>query len=410
MNQLPTLSVSELSRLVREVLEGTFPRLLVRGEVSNLSRPQSGHLYFSLVDDTGGAAGSRLSSAQVPCVVWRSSAGRIKAKLENGLKVVVSGRLTVYEARGNYQLIADQVEPAGLGDLQRRFEELKARLRAEGLFEATRKRPLPFLPGKIGLVTSPSGAAIRDVLRVLYHRFPGAWVRLVPVRVQGEGAAGEIAAAVDLLGTPGADVDVILLTRGGGSLEDLWAFNEEVVARAIARSPVPVVSAVGHEVDFTISDFVADLRAQTPTKAAEVLVPSVEELESSLGELRRRLFLALSSQVTVRRQALDRMLRLRCFRQPTARLGDLIERTDDLAQDLNLNLYNRLREWEDSLGGAGARLEALSPLKVLSRGYALVTRDDGSTVKDAARLNPGDQLTARFARGLAKVEVRSVET
>jgi exodeoxyribonuclease VII large subunit len=396
------LSVGELSRAIRGVLEGSFDSVLVRGEVTNLSRSQSGHIYFSLVDDGDGS--SRLASAQLSCVLWRSSAARLRFPLRNGQKAIVSGRIGVYEPRGAYQLIADSIAPEGVGELQLLFEELKERLRKEGLFDAGRKRPLPFLPGRIGLITSPAGAAIQDVLRALYRRHPAAWLRIAPVRVQGEGAAREIARAIRRLGVPGA-VDVIILARGGGSLEDLWAFNEEVVARAIAASPVPVVSAVGHEADVSIADFVADARAQTPTHAPDLVVPDLEDLGDRLSTLRRRLRLGLSSVHARKAAQWTRLLRARVFRDPSLIPARLLERCDDLARELRIHLYNRGRQWDDALRSLFLRLEALNPLRVLERGYALVLDTRGRVVTDAEPLRAGDLLDVRLAKGRVAASV-----
>lgn len=431
------LSVSEVTRAVKGLLESSFPRILVRGEVTNLSRPQSGHIYFSLVDDAKGPSSSRLTSSQLSCVVWKSSLAHIRRRFENGDRVIVSGRIGVYEPRGAYQLVGDHVEPAGLGELQLRFEELKARLRLEGLFDPARKRPLPYFPKRIGLITSPTGAAIRDVLRVLYRRHPRAWVRIVPVRVQGLGAAEEIARAVGILEQDGGLVDVIVLARGGGSLEDLWAFNEEVVARALARCPIPTVSAVGHEVDFSIADFVADARAQTPTHAAELLVPDTRELELTLFGLARRMSLAIESSLELRDTHLARLAGRRPLREPRAVVEELFERCDDVGRGLKIHLYNLRRRWEDSLSGASGRLEALNPLKVLARGWSLVTlkegpgdesesESDGATVEpapgrrmlegvvervvsDASLLQVGQCLRIRMARGAVRARVVATE-
>jgi exodeoxyribonuclease VII large subunit len=405
-----TLGVAEFTREVRRLLEGSFPRVRVRGEVTNLSRPQSGHIYFSLMDDAPGADRSRFSSAQVACVIWRSGRSALRKRLESGVRVVVSGRVTVYEPRGAYQIVVEQVESVGLGDLQREFEALKAKLKAEGLFDPGRKRPLPFLPRRIGLVTSPSGAAIRDVLRVLYRRHPRAWVRIVPVRVQGEGAVGDMIRALEVLGAGGeGQVDVIILTRGGGSLEDLWAFNDELLARAIAASRVPTVSAVGHEVDFSISDFVADQRAQTPTKAAEMVVPDLGELEDGLESLRSRLGTAARSKLRHAARDLERLERRRQFTHGGALVEERFERCDDLADRLRLHLYNRSVRWEDSLRFLVGRLEALSPLKVLARGYSVTLDASGRVVRDGAGLEVGQRLRLRFERGGAVVEVREAE-
>lgn len=403
------LSVTEITRAIRGILELSFPGISVRGEVTNVSRPQSGHLYFSLVDDAGGRATTRLSSAQLACVLWRSVAQRLPARLENGQKVIVTGRIGVYEPRGTYQLIGDRVEPAGFGDLQRAFEELKERLRNEGLFRPERKRPLPYLPRRIGIVTSPRGAAIQDVLRVLFRRHPRAAVRIVPVRVQGEGAAEQMVAALDLLQAGGGQVDVILLTRGGGSVEDLWAFNDERLARAIALSTIPTVSAVGHEADFSIADFVADCRAQTPTKAAEILVPDVREIEERLSAVWRRTRLALGSLASRRRKELERLVRSRFFRRPSTLVEELLERCDDLSSDLRLRVRHRREQGADGLDALARRLEALNPRRVLGRGYAIVTGGDGHVVTDALRVGVGDPLWIEFARGRARVRVEERE-
>ena len=410
MSEQPVLSVSDVTTTIRDLLEASFPRIVVRGEVTNLSRPQSGHLYFSLFDDTGGEKVSRLSSAQLPCVVWRSAARRLRALPENGQKVIVSGRIGVYEPRGTYQLIGDRVEPAGLGELQRVFEELKERLHREGLFDAARKRPLPYLPERIGLITSTGGAAIRDVLRVLYRRHPRAWVRIVPVRVQGQGAAEEIARAVSCFQTEGGQVDVIVLARGGGSLEDLWAFNEEPVARALAASRIPTVSAVGHEVDFTISDFVADARAQTPTHAAELLVPDLHELAGSLHMLRRRLYLALENGRSLKATQLSQILKRRPLRDPQAIVQEWFEKCDGLAREMKFHLYKQWGEWEDGLKSCSGRLEALNPLKVTERGYSLTTDLEGRIVRDAADLDLGQRLRIQLARGEADVQVTGLSS
>lgn len=403
----PVLRVSEVSAVIKETLEGAFPSLSVRGEISNLSRPRSGHLYFSLLDDSDvTSSASRLTSAQLPCVLWRSTVSRLRFRPESGTKVIVSGRIGVYEPRGSYQLIGSRIEPVGVGDLQRLFEELKNRLRAEGLFAPERKRPLPFLPEKIGLVTSPSGAAIIDFLRILYRRFPGAWVRVVPVRVQGESAAGEIAAALDSFQTDAHRVDVIVVARGGGSLEDLWAFNEEDVARAIARSEIPVVSAVGHEVDYSIADFVADVRAQTPTHASELVVPDLAELTNKLDALLRRLSLASRSVI---RGAEDRWRGCagrRVFQDPQVLIQQRFEHCDRASELLENRLYNRSRQWDDAVLSLANSLQALSPLRVLDRGYAAVTDAGGRVVIDPGSVQLGEVLNLVLARGKLKVEVK----
>lgn len=406
----PTFSVAEVATSIRELLEGAFPFLRVEGEITNLSRPQSGHLYFSLMDDAeSGVARSRASAAQLPCVLWRNSVSRLAFRPENGQRVVVTGRVGVYEPRGTYQLIGEQLEPAGVGALQLRFEQLKERLRQEGLFAAERKRPLPYLPRCVGVVTSPSGAAVQDFLRALLLRWPGAWVRLVPVRVQGKGAAAEIVAAIERLNAEEA-VEVIVVARGGGSLEDLWAFNEEAVARALAGSRVPTISAVGHEVDFTISDFVADARAQTPTQAGELAVPDQSAQQERLRTLGRQLQLALRRRAERAREGLERLLTGRFRRVPETLIRERLERCDRAARALNFQLYNRARGWDDSLANLSGRLAALSPLNVLARGYSVARDAQGRVVQDAALLNEGQELEILLAKGAALVKVLRTES
>ena len=342
------LTVSELTGQVKRLLEGGFAHVAVSGELSNCRRQSSGHLYFTLKD----------SGATLGAVMWRREAARLPFEAHDGLEVVCHGRLEVYPPHGKYQLIADRLEPLGAGALTLAFEQLKAKLGKEGLFEPARKRPLPFLPRKIGVVTSPTGAALRDFLRVLHLRYPGLPVLVAPARVQGQGAAAEIAAAIERLSArPG--VDVLVVTRGGGSMEDLCAFNEEVVARAIARSPVPVVSAVGHEIDFTIADFVADCRAPTPSGAAEMLAPVRRELEAGLGLLVRRLGRGLESTVQQRRETL---LRLRFgLGDPRLALADRKLAVAELQERLNAGLRGSLEGRRAVLRKLRERLEARSP-------------------------------------------------
>src|SRR5262245_30244611 len=304
-------TVSELTRAVKNTLEGRFGGLWVEGEISNLRVHTSGHVYFTLKDD----------EAQVRAVLFRGRMRRVRFEPADGLHVLAFGRLEVYAVRGEYQLVCDVLEPKGLGALQLAFEQLKARLAAEGLFDAARKRPLPVLPRRVGLVTSPTGAAVRDFLRVVTRRFAGLQVLVCPVRVQGDTAAGEIAEALATLNRRG-DLDVIVVARGGGSLEDLWAFNEEAVARAIAASKIPVISAVGHETDVTIADFVADLRAPTPSAAAELVVREKAQLVAHLGSLRERLQGAVGQRVRRWRERLDDLGRRRVLTDPARPLRE----------------------------------------------------------------------------------------
>lgn len=330
-------SVTDLTRMIKSHLEREFPLVWVSGEVSNLRLPHSGHCYFTLKDH----------ASQVRAVIFRSDLQALRHKPGDAQKLICRGQLTVYEPRGEYQLIVTYCEPLGLGALAQAFEELKNRLAAEGLFEASRKQPLPFLPRRVGVVTSPSGAAIHDFLQILHRRFPGIQVLIHPVRVQGAGAAEEIAAAIETFNTLD-EVEVLVVTRGGGSLEDLWAFNEESVARAIFASKIPVVSAVGHEIDFTIADFVADLRAPTPSAAAELLVPPQAELRQRLHRLQTALqqnFLSLLGQSRERLRLLS------------ARLGDPRRRVADLRLRLDDQLEQLLRRWEARRQAAGANVK-----------------------------------------------------
>ncbi|MGH9867838.1 MAG: exodeoxyribonuclease VII large subunit, partial [Candidatus Polarisedimenticolia bacterium] len=343
-------SVTQINISARDLLEGSFPDVWVQAEISNFKAHPSGHLYFVLKD----------GRAQINAVMWRMTAPVLRFKPADGLSVLARGRLTLYEARGAYQMNVQWMEPLGLGSLQAAFEKLKARLKAEGLFESERKRPLPALPRRVGLVTSTTGAAIRDFLRVLERRHAGIPVLIAPCRVQGDTAAREIAAAIDALNraAPRLDppVDVIVLARGGGSLEDLWAFNEEVVARAIAASRLPVVSAVGHEVDVTISDFVADLRAPTPSAAAEMMVRSRDEVLRQVASSRARLAQAIRYGVLRRRTRADALARRRAFQMVETSVRQARQRCDEATMRLGNQLLQRVREGRGRVGMAAERL------------------------------------------------------
>ncbi len=391
-------TVTEITRAVKTTLEATFGHLWVTGEVSNLRRPQSGHVYLTLKDE----------NSQLRAVIFRNVASRVKFDLADGLQVVVGGELTVYEARGEYQVIVTSIEPRGVGALELAFKQLVEKLRKEGLFEDEYKKPVPEFPRHVVVVTSPTGAAIRDILQVTFRRFPGMHVTIYPVRVQGEGAAQEIAGGIRELNRLGG-FDVIITGRGGGSLEDLWAFNEEVVARAIFASEIPVVSAVGHEIDVTISDLVADLRAPTPTAAAELVVPRRVDLEAQLLDTARRLRHALQSRVQTGRAELN-TLHVRVGPQRfRGHLRQLIQRVDDLGTRLSLALRGLIKHAATRLAGAGGRLDSLSPLRVLERGYS-ITRTDGTVLRDAREAKIGDLVNTILFRGRLKSRVESVET
>jgi len=391
-----SLTVSRLVELIREVVESNFFAVTVEGELSNFAVPASGHWYFTLKD----------GQSQLRAVMFRGRNRAVTAVPADGLQVVCTGTVSVYAARGEVQLIVDSLAPAGVGTLQAAFEALKARLAAEGLFAETRKRPLPAFPRTVGIVTSLTGAAIHDLLNVLRRRAPGLRVLLRPTRVQGEGAAQEIAAAIADLNRHAA-ADVLIVGRGGGSLEDLWAFNEEVVARAIAASMIPVISAVGHEVDVTIADFAADLRAPTPSAAAELVARSRLELESHVDHLIMRLQSRVTQGVAL---GAERLAGLENRLQQAGRgLPRRIEQVDHRAQRLELAMASLLQRLGDRLGRDAGRLEALSPLGQLARGYVIASGDAaGRRVAHFAELVPGAELWLRFHSGRARTRVEEV--
>ncbi len=425
-------SVSRLNREARATLEGNFPLLWVEGEISNLARPRSGHIYFSLKDEF----------AQVRCAMFRMRAGNLRFTPQDGMQVTARVKVGLYEPRGDYQLQVEHLEEAGDGALRRAFDALKQRLEQEGLFDTTHKRPLPAMPKQIGVVTSPSGAAIRDILSVLKRRFPAIPVVIYPTTVQGEGAANAIAAQIRLAGKRG-ECDVLIVGRGGGSLEDLWAFNEEVVARAIYDSPLPVISAVGHEVDITISDFVADLRAPTPSAAAEQLSPDRDEWLYALQRIGTRLQRSLRQQLRQQKQRVDWLhkrlrdpaqslqqkaqrldeLELRLLaaqrnlarhlksrltngearlqhHNPMVRLQQHHQRQQQLSRRLQLAWQQRLKQLQLRLAAQVSALEAISPLATLSRGYAIVQQSEsGQVIRSSHEVKQGDTVRARLHQG-----------
>jgi exodeoxyribonuclease VII large subunit len=436
-------SVSQLNGEARNLLETTLPAVWVAGEISNLASPGSGHLYFTLKD----------AQAQVRCAMFRSANRQLRFRMEDGVQVLVQARVSLYEPRGTYQLIVSQMEEAGEGLLRRKFEELKARLAAEGLFAAEHKQALPQLPARIGVVTSPSGAAIRDILHVLARRYPVAEVYIYPTRVQGDGVQEEIARAIKLA-TVRNECDVLIIARGGGSLEDLWCFNEEIVARAIYACPIPVVSGVGHEVDFTIADLVADVRAPTPSGAAELITPDRTELLRILLALDRRLSLSIRRQWTIDMQRHERLAARLQRTHPGIVLERLQQRTDELSRQLvlamrgnlqssrqrqqmlmqrlrsavpaaritqyssvvsaaQLRLVNAIRHRLQMAAGrlsmAAGELHAVSPLATLERGYAVVQHaDSGRLVRSVNDVVKGDRIQARLARGILEARVEKI--
>jgi exodeoxyribonuclease VII large subunit len=395
------LSVSALTRGVKARLEGDYPDVWVEGQLTNFRGVNaSGHRYFSLKDE-----GARLDA-----VLFKFAAARALAfELEEGQQLLAHGRVSVYEPRGNYQLVCDRLELKGVGALQVAFEQLKRKLQAEGLFEQDRKRALPAFPRRVAVITSPSGAVIQDILNVTARRCPWLPLVLVPVKVQGEGAKEEIAEALRAVGEGRAgDVDLVVLARGGGSLEDLWAFNEELVARAIAACPVPVISAVGHETDTSIADFVADRRAPTPSAAAEILCPSAQELGARIGALLSSLRRGLAQSLDSAGQRLEGLRHRLARSSPRFRLEQGAQRLDEMRQRLAAALRRLRQAREEALRSCAARLHALSPLAILGRGYAAVFDAQGRLLRRAASAAPGDALRILLGSGELDAVVRTV--
>lgn len=392
--QTHILTVTQLTHQLKNLLEGTFPDVWVEGEISNLTVPQSGHAYFTIKDE----------QSQIKAVLFKSSQRHLKFTLQHGMQVICRGRVSVYEPRGEYQVILEYVEPKGVGALQKAYEELKARLEKEGLFDRERKKPLPFLPQKIGVITSPTGAAIRDILRVIERRHPRMAILLYPVPVQGPGSAPALVEAIGYFNRE-KNVDVMIIGRGGGSLEDLWAFNEEIVARAIHGSRIPVISAVGHETDFTIADFAADLRAPTPSAAAEMVVESEEHLREFIRSLASRLMMSIRQELDRRKDTVRHAARL--LADPRKKLGQYSQRVDELLGRLVLGLNHHVRRDRALLTSLTGALDYLNPLGILARGYS-VTRSlpGGAIVKEASAVKPGDTLSTTLHQGeiISRVE------
>lgn len=392
-------SVAELTREIKVLLETSLPVCWVEGEISNFKIHTSGHFYFSLKDN----------DAQMPCVMWRSRNMALFFTPKDGMKVRAWGKITVYEKRGYYQFDVIKLQPAGVGELQQAFEQLKRKLHAEGLFDAQYKQPLPRYPERIGIVTSPTGAVIQDLVTILNRRFPGIEIILAPVRVQGEGAAMEIANAIDMFNNYGR-VDVLIIGRGGGSLEDLWAFNEEIVARAIFRSKIPIISAVGHEVDFTISDFVADVRAATPSAAAELAVPDRAELRNQLRFLQQQITDITAARIRSQRERLQALINSYSFRRTPDRIRQYQQRVDELQHSLKLSLAHRLHLLSQRLQSLTQRLQALAPAAILKRGYAICWRDrDRQLVTQASALQLHEAIRVQFHQGNALSTVVEID-
>ncbi len=381
------LTITQLNNLIKAAFDNVpaLQNVCVRGEISNYKLYPSGHHYFTLKD----------AESSLKCVLFKGNALSMRFRPENGMSVLVAGRISVYPRDGVYQLYCTRLIPDGAGELQAAFEQLKNRLWKEGLFDEARKKPLPAFPQRIGVVTSPVGAAIRDVLRILGRRWPLCKVILLPVRVQGEEAAGEIARAIAYANREGL-CDLLIVGRGGGSVEDLWAFNEEIVARAICASRIPVISAVGHEPDVTISDFAADLRAATPSNAAELAVPEQSELRDRIAALQKALAAALQRKAQLDRSRLDALTASPVLKDPRRMLQDRRQTLDLNLAELTAAYTAIVHERRTALTGLAASLDAMSPLKVLSRGYAMVRDQDGTLVADAAALHTGQRIRVTF--------------
>ena len=385
------LTISQLTACLKGVIEESFPAVWVEGEISNLARPRSGHLYMTLKD----------SGAQIRAVMWASSAARLPFELMEGQAVVALGSVEVYAPQGSYQLILRKVEPLGIGALQLAFEQLKARLAAEGLFAADRKQPLPRFPRRIALVTSPTGAAVRDFLQVAVRRWPQLNVTVVPAKVQGVGAAESIVAGIEAAHRLQPAVDLIVVGRGGGSLEDLWCFNEEPVVRAIAASELPIVSAVGHEIDVTLADFAADVRALTPSEAAERVVPEWASVQQSLRLLLQRMEQPIRQRLAYHREQLRHLTSRPVFTRPFQPIHDRSRQLDELDHRGRLAMRRLAQEKSRLLQQHAAALSALSPLAVLARGYSVTQRrNDGTVIQRSDQVSPGDELRTQTGSGM----------
>ncbi len=413
-------SVSEINQLCKVALESRFRSVLIEGEVSNLSRPQSGHIYFTLKDD----------KAQIRAVQFRGALQSLNFEIKNGLKVHAAGTVSIYSASGSYQLICSRIKPAGKGSLQEAFDKLKKKLAEEGLFESDKKLRIPLLPQHIGLVTSPTGAAVRDIINVTRRRYPNLHILIAPVMVQGDDAARQIAHAVDYFNQRG-DVDVIIVARGGGSMEDLWAFNEEIVARSIARSRIPIISGVGHETDFTISDFAADLRAPTPSAAAEIVVGRKIEFERTLEAHERHMKHALKSIYLEKKNRFASASSSYVFREPhnllriyRQRIENLLDRArsaavggiracqqkiDESQMIIDNRIGRRLETDQSKLQTLRVHLSALDPHRVLQRGYSITRNASGKALRSVTDVKPGSTLSTQIQDGFIKSNIEQVE-
>lgn len=400
MQNTLVLSVSQLNRYIKMNFDAdeNLANIFISGEISNFTNHyRMGHLYFTLKDD----------SAAVRAVMFNSSAKRLKFMPEDGMKVIARGRVSVYEASGQYQLYVDDMQPDGVGALNLAYEQLKEKLQKEGLFSEHHKKPLPPYPEKVGVITSPTGAAVRDIINVLGRRFPYAEIVFCPVLVQGEGAHLQLTDAVNLFNSERA-ADVIIIGRGGGSIEDLWEFNDEGLARAVYNSDIPVISAVGHETDFTICDFVADMRAPTPSAAAELAVPDANELQYALSALKNRMFLNVSSGIADRRSRLEYLTSKGALKSPDEMLSNRSQRLDTAFSKMLSSYENRIGGKKVEFISAATALSKLDPMSVLMRGFAFVSDKNGKNVYSSQALAKGDKINVRFHDGSAVCEVKEI--
>lgn len=394
------VSVSELTGHIKAILEGTFPSICVEGEVSDLTRPRSGHIYFTLKDE----------HSQIRGVIWRSTAARMKTQLKEGQSVLCFGDVEVYGARGTYSLVVRKVQTQGLGPLQQAFLQLKQKLNAEGLFAAERKRALPRFPKRLGVVTSPSGAAIRDFLKAAAQRWPGVEILIIPTLVQGQGASDSIAEAIRTAEQVSPALDALVVTRGGGSLEDLWCFNEEPVVRAVAQCRIPTVSAVGHEVDITLCDLAADVRALTPTDGATCVLPDRDLVVRSLNDMRARLDRTARNAINTRQNRLNALQTRSILKRPHELVQRRFRQLDELDARGRKAMFTRMELNKAKLAKAAATLSALSPLNVLARGYSVTLDSNDNTIQKPNQVKPGDIIRSRVEHGDIESEVKAIIT
>lgn len=400
MMQIKVLSVSEVNAYVKRILtsDPILHNIRVKGEISNLKIHNSGHLYFTLKD----------SLSRLQCVMFKAHSDRLKFKLEDGLKVNIKGYVSVYERDGNYQLYATELEPQGTGALYLAFQQLKDRLEKEGIFDKRHKKALPFLPKRIGVITSPTGAAIRDIVSVIRRRMPKTELLIYPAQVQGEGATASIVRGIELCNSI-ADIDLLIVGRGGGSIEELWAFNEEKVARAIFGSKIPIISAVGHETDFTIADMAADFRAPTPSAAAEIAVPDFRELKELLNTLKKRLCYAMQSALRDKKNRLELFNHAYSFKYPYAQLYDRRQRLDRMLEEMRKLMNNMLALNQSKLSAYGDRLHSLSPLSIMSRGYSIAKKRNGKIINSIQQIEYDEEINLTLMDGAVICQVKEVK-